>query len=109
VGQGRHDFGPPTATTRQRVTYTKYFFDTLSPRDVDVSYTPLTHTPHNTACCGIRDRVLKWEVPDHIVDNIWLGGEGATMDAQWLRDHGINRVLTVAAHMERLVRHDGFA
>ena len=52
-------------------------------------------------------RQLRWEEPNHIVDSIWLGGEGSTLDAVWLQRHGITRILTVAAHMDRMSKHEG--
>ena len=52
-------------------------------------------------------RVLAFEAPDLIVDHIFLGGEGSTIKEQWLKEHNISRVLTVAAHMERMVKFSG--
>ena len=43
-------------------------------------------------------RVYRFEPADHVADNIFLGPEGATIDDAWLREKGITRVLTVAAH-----------
>jgi protein-tyrosine phosphatase len=50
-------------------------------------------------------RVRKWEEPDHIVDGIWIGGEGSTMDTLWLMKHHIRHVLTVAAHTKIENKH----
>lgn len=52
-------------------------------------------------------RVPKFEPADEVVDGIFLGGEGATLDADWLAERRITRVLTVAAHMDRMVKHAG--
>mmetsp|Transcript_21169 Transcript_21169/g.25634 ORF Transcript_21169/g.25634 Transcript_21169/m.25634 type:complete len:201 (-) Transcript_21169:630-1232(-) len=48
-----------------------------------------------------------FEHADHIVDNIFLGPEGTTIGEKWLRDHNIRKVLTVAAHMERMTKFKG--
>lgn len=50
-------------------------------------------------------RVRKWEEPDHIVDGIWIGGEGSTMDTLWLMQHRIRHVLSVAAHTKIENKH----
>ncbi|CAB9508565.1 MAP kinase phosphatase with leucine-rich repeats protein [Seminavis robusta] len=53
-------------------------------------------------------RKLKWEEPSEIMDGLlWLGGEGSTLDRDWLLQHGIRRILTVATHMERMTHHEG--
>lgn len=52
-------------------------------------------------------RPLKWEEPNEIVPNLWLGGEGSTLNKDWLEQHGIKRILTVATHMDRLPKHEG--
>lgn len=49
-------------------------------------------------------RVPKWTPADEICDDIWLGGEGATLDPEWLAERRITRILTVAAHMDRMPR-----
>mmetsp|Transcript_84840 Transcript_84840/g.230331 ORF Transcript_84840/g.230331 Transcript_84840/m.230331 type:complete len:198 (-) Transcript_84840:254-847(-) len=54
-----------------------------------------------------RLRDLKFKAPDHIVDNIYLGGEAATLDRDWLLGHNIDRVLTLACHMHHLEHHSG--
>ncbi|CAK9025917.1 unnamed protein product [Durusdinium trenchii] len=41
-----------------------------------------------------------FEAPDHIVDNIYLGGESSAIDLDWLREHKVDRVLIVAAYCE---------
>ena len=50
-------------------------------------------------------RVYRFEPADHVADNIFLGPEGATIDDAWLREKGITRVLTVAAHSDHLTKH----
>jgi hypothetical protein len=50
-------------------------------------------------------RTYTFAPADHILDNIFLGPEGATLDEAWLRDHNIDRVLTVAAHSDHLAKH----
>eukprot|EP00929_Paragymnodinium_shiwhaense_P074371 TRINITY_DN38056_c0_g1_i1.p1 TRINITY_DN38056_c0_g1~~TRINITY_DN38056_c0_g1_i1.p1 ORF type:complete len:222 (-),score=15.83 TRINITY_DN38056_c0_g1_i1:152-817(-) len=52
-------------------------------------------------------RVLRFEPADHIVDNIYLGPEGARVDQRWLEQNGIGSVLTVAAHSGHLPRFEG--
>lgn len=48
-------------------------------------------------------RQLKFEAADFIVDNIYLGPEGSTIRLDYLREHNITRVITVAAHSESIV------
>eukprot|EP00326_Haptolina_ericina_P021493 CAMPEP_0181194598 /NCGR_PEP_ID=MMETSP1096-20121128/14427_1 /TAXON_ID=156174 ORGANISM="Chrysochromulina ericina, Strain CCMP281" /NCGR_SAMPLE_ID=MMETSP1096 /ASSEMBLY_ACC=CAM_ASM_000453 /LENGTH=557 /DNA_ID=CAMNT_0023284121 /DNA_START=29 /DNA_END=1701 /DNA_ORIENTATION=- len=50
-------------------------------------------------------RKYEFEPADHIAGNVYLGPEGATVEEAWLREHRIDRVLTVAAHMGHLVKH----
>lgn len=50
-------------------------------------------------------RVLKWEEPNHIIDGIWLGGEGSTLDTSWLLQHDVRHVLTIAAHTKLKHKH----
>ena len=54
-----------------------------------------------------RARTRVFKPADFIVDNIYLGGEGSTVDADWLRSQKIGRVLTVACHMDALKKHEG--
>ena len=51
-------------------------------------------------------RSTTFEEPDHICDNVWVGPEGSTRDAAWLRERGIDRVLTVAGHMHTMQRFE---
>jgi predicted protein tyrosine phosphatase len=52
-------------------------------------------------------RVLKFTRADHIIDNIYLGGEGSTIQMDYLEEIGVTRVLTVAAHSGHLEQFDG--
>jgi hypothetical protein len=52
-------------------------------------------------------RKLKFEPADFIVDNIYLGGEGSTIELDYLVSQNITRILTVAAHMDRMIKHEG--
>ena len=47
-------------------------------------------------------RSTTFEEADHICDNVWVGPEGSTRDVAWLRERGIDRVLTVAGHMHTM-------
>ena len=47
-------------------------------------------------------RKLKFTEADHIIENVYLGGEGATIDKEYLKELNIGRVLTVAAHSDHL-------
>ena len=52
-------------------------------------------------------RVMKFEEADFVCDNIYLGPEGSTISEDWLKDKNITRILSVAAHMNRMPHFDG--
>lgn len=52
-------------------------------------------------------RVYEFQPADLIVDNVYLGPEGTTFNEEWLRSHGIGRVLTIAAFSDHLHRFEG--
>lgn len=52
-------------------------------------------------------RQIRFEPADEILDGVFLGPEGSTVELAWLQERGIDRVLTVAAHCDHLPRFDG--
>jgi len=71
------------------------------PQSKDV---PLCRSCYGRACEADMSatREYKFEPADHIIDNIYLGAEGATKDLKWLEQNKIDRVLTVASHSGHL-------
>lgn len=49
-------------------------------------------------------RIYKFAPATHIIDNIYLGPEGATKQISWLKLHKIDRVLTLANNSDHLKR-----
>ena len=45
-------------------------------------------------------RKLKFEEPNHIIDNLYLGPEGSAIDLDYLRSKNIDRVIVAAAYAE---------
>ena len=45
-------------------------------------------------------RKLVFAEPDHIIDNLYLGGEGSAIDLEYLRSKQIDRVIVAAAYAD---------
>mmetsp|Transcript_88045 Transcript_88045/g.146991 ORF Transcript_88045/g.146991 Transcript_88045/m.146991 type:complete len:165 (+) Transcript_88045:3-497(+) len=54
-------------------------------------------------------RKRNFQPAEHIVDNIYLGPEGTTLNEAWLREHRIDRVLTVAKRSGHIKQFCGIA